>query len=306
MTRRPDTRSRRLSGTSGEGSVPPVAIVLLVLIAVLIGATLYLYLELRTTKTQMAEQFQVYDEQLAGLEGSVNRTSREVGTQVAQVKGMVATAEKDIANAAVQVEQRVLGRTANLEKDLAATKEQQEAALQAVGGQLNQLNEVASTNNTRVGALSGEVDTVRSDLTAAQEEIRQTIADLKSVQGDLGVQSGLVATNGTELMALKRLGQRNYYEFDIQRSKDSQRVGRIQIRLRSTNDKRGRFTLDVIADDKEIEKKNKTLLEPIQFYVIGSKVPYEIVVNQLEKNRIVGYLATPLEDGARPTAGTDD
>lgn len=306
MTRRPNTRARRLTGASGEGSVPPVAIVLLVLIAVLIGATLYLYLELRSTKTQMADQFQVYDEQLAGLEGSVNRTSREVGSQVAQVKGMVATAEKDIANAAVKVEQRVLGRTANLEKELAATKEEQAAALENVGGQLNQLNEATTTANTRVGALTGEVDVVRSDLTAAQEEIRQTISDLKSVQGDLGVQSGLVATNGTELMALKRLGQRNYYEFDIQRSRESQRVGRIQIRLRSTNDKRGRFTLDVIADDKEIQKKNKTLLEPIQFYVIGSKVPYEIVVNELSKNRIVGYLATPLDDGARAASGSDD
>lgn len=305
MTRRSPVRSRRLGGTSGEGSVPPVAIVLLVLIAVLVGATLYLYLELRSAKTEMVEQFQIYDEKLASLEGSVNRTSREVGSQVAQVKGMVATAEKEIANAAIQVEQRVLGRTANLEKELAASKEQQEAALLAVDGQINQLNVAATTASTRVGALSGEVETVRSDLTAAQEEIRQTIADLKSVRGDLGVQSGLVATNGSELLALKQLGQRNYYEFDIQKSRQSQRVGRIQIRLRSTNDKRGRFTIDVTADDKEIQKKNKTLLEPIQFYVIGSKVPYEIVVNQLEKNRIVGYLATPLDDGSRAPAAAE-
>lgn len=305
MIRRTQAQPRRLNGTSGEGSVPPVAIVLLVLIAVLIGATLYLYLELRSAKTQMAEQFQVYDEQLASLEGSVNRTSREVGSQVAQVKGMVETAEQEIADAAVQVERRVLGRTVNLEKELAETQAQQEQALQQVGGQLSEVSEVASTANTRVGALTGEVDTVRSDLTAAQEELRQTIADLKSVKGDLGVQSGLVATNGAELMALKRLGQRNYYEFDIQKSRQSQRVGRIQIRLRDTNERRGRFTIDVVADDKEIQKKNKTLLEPIQFYVIGSKVPYEIVVNQLEKNRIVGYLATPLDDGGRAAGASD-
>ena len=305
MIRRPHTGPRRHNGTSGEGSVPPVAIVLLVLIAVLIGATLYLYLELRSAKTQMANQFQVYDEQLAALEGSVNRTSREVGTQVAQVKGMVATAEKEIADAAVQVERKVLGRTATLEKELQQTQQQNQQALQAVGGQITQVSEVASSASTKLGALSGEVDTVRTDLTAAQEELRQTIADLKSVKGDLGVQSGLVATNGTELAALKRLGQRNYYEFDIQKSRTSQKVGRIQIRLRDANEKRNRFTIDVVADDKEIQKKNKTLLEPIQFYVIGSKVPYEIVVNQLVKNRIVGYLATPLDDGSRTPGATE-
>jgi len=126
--------------------------------------------------------------------------------------------------------------------------------------------------------------------------LEQTIADLKSVRGDLGVQSGLIATNSGELEALKRLGERNYFEFDISKSKDPTRVGRIQVRLRDTNHNKGRFNIDVLADDKTISKKNKTLLEPIQFYVMGVKRPYEIVVNKLEKNRIVGYLATPLDE----------
>lgn len=296
---RPPVPQRRLSGASGESSVPPVAIVLLVLIAVLIGATLYLYLEVRSAKTEMAEKFQTYEEQIAALEGSVNRTSREVGTQVAEVKGIVASAEQEISQTAQKVEQRVLGRTQNLEKELEQTKQQQQAALQEVGGKLTALDAATTDTSTKVGTLSGEVDTVQTDLATAQEELRQTIADLKSVRGDLGVQSGLIATNGQELDVLKQLGKRNYFEFDLAKSRTPQKVGRIQLRLRDTNEKRGRFTLVVLADDKEIEKKNKTLLEPIQFYVIGSKIPYEIVVNKLEKNRIAGYLATPLEDGAR-------
>ncbi len=296
---------RRSGNRSGEASVPPVAIVLLVLIAVLVGATLYLYLELRTAKTEMAEKFQTYEEQLAALEGSVNRTSREVGSQVAEVKGIVASAEEEISQTAQKVEQRVLGRTQTLEKALEQSKQQQQAALQEVGGKLTELSAVASTANTKVGELSGEVDTVQADLVQTQEELRKTIEDLTSVRGDLGVQSGLIATNGKELNALRRLGQRNYYEFDIQKSKTAQRVGRIQIRLRDANEKKNRFTIEVMADDKTIEKKNKTLLEPVQFYVIGSKTPYEIVVNKLEKNRIAGYLATPLEDGGRPETASE-
>ena len=65
------------------------------------------------------------------------------------------------------------------------------------------------------------------------------------------------------------------------------------MRLRKTDRKRNRYTMDVWADDKRIEKKNKTLLEPVQFYVIGSKLPYEIVVNKIERNHVSGYLATP-------------
>ena len=287
---------RTLTGRSGQSSVPPVAIVLLVLIAVLIGATVYLYLEINKTRQQFAEQIQGFEEQIAQLEGNVNRTSRVIDDSVADVQNLVETAEKTIDEKAQKVEQRVLGRTNTLAKELEQTKAQQQAALQDVGGKISELNEVATNTKSEVGQLTGRVEGVKQDLDETAKTLEQTIADLKSVRGDLGVQSGLIATNSGELQALRRLGERNYFEFDISKSKNATRVGRIQVRLRDTNAKRGRFNIEVLADDKSIEKKNKTLLEPIQFYVMGVKQPYEIVVNKLEKNRIVGYLATPLDD----------
>ncbi len=287
---------RTLTGRSGQSAVPPVAIVLLVLIAVLIGATVYLYLEINNTRQEFAERIQGFEEQIAQLEGNVNRTSRVIDDSVADVKTLVESAEKTIDEKAQKVEQRVLGRTNTLAKELEQTKAQQQAGFQDVGGKISELNEVASSTQSEVGQLTGRVEGVKQDLDETAKTLEQTIADLKSVRGDLGVQSGLIATNSGELDALKRLGQRNYYEFDIGKSKNATRVGRIQVRLRDTNEKKSRFNLDVLADDKTISKKNKTLLEPIQFYVMGVKQPYEIVVNKLSKNRIVGYLATPLDD----------
>ena len=286
---------RTLTGRSGQSAVPPVAIVLLVLIAVLIGATVYLYLEINKTRQQFAEQIQGFEEQIAQLEGNVNRTSRVIDDSVADVKTLVESAEKTIDEKAQKVEQRVSARTNTLAKQLEQTKAQQQAALQDVGGKISELNEVASNTKSEVGQLTGRVEGVKQDLDETAKTLEQTIADLKSVRGDLGVQSGLIATNSGELQALRRLGERNYFEFDITKGKTPTRVGRIQLRLRDTNQKRGRFNVEVLADDKTIEKKNKTLLEPIQFYVMGVKQPYEIVVNKLEKNRIAGYLATPLD-----------
>lgn len=295
---------RRLTGRSGQSAVPPVAIILLVLIAVLIGATVYLYLEINKTRTQFAEQIQGFEEQIAQLEGNVNRTSRVVDDSVQEVKGLVESAEKTIDEKAQKVEQRVSARTQTLAKDLEATKAQQQAALQEVGGKISQLNEVATNTKSEVGQLTGRVEGVAQDLDETSKTLEQTIADLKSVRGDLGVQSGLIATNSGELDALKRLGQRNYFEFNITKDKNATKVGHIQLRLRDANEKRNRFNIEVLADDKTIEKKNKTLLEPIQFYVMGVKLPYEIVVNKLEKNRISGYLATPLDDqpGRQPVS----
>lgn len=304
MTReqKPAISRRTLTGRSGQASVPPVAIVMLVLIAALVGSTLYLYMEMKNSRAETAEQIQVLQEQVAQLEGSVNRTSRVVDTSVQEVRGMVQEAESKIDQKASQVEQRVLGRTTNLAKQIEQTKQEQKQAIAEVGGKITELNEVASQTDSKVGALSGRVDTVKTELTDTQAELERAVAELTSVRGDLGVQSGLIATNSGELESLKRLGQRNYFEFDISKSKNPTKVGRIQIRLRDTNDKKGRYTMEVMADDKTIQKKNKTLLEPVQFYVIGSKIPYEIVVNKLEKNRIAGYLATPLDDAPRRAA----
>jgi hypothetical protein len=113
------------------------------------------------------------------------------------------------------------------------------------------------------------------------------------------VMSGLIARNKDDLEDLKRRGDRNYYEFTIQKSKSAQRVGPVQMSLNKTDPKKAKYTLTVVADDKTIEKKDKTSGEPVQFYVKGSSrmAPYEIVVFDVGKNQITGYLATPKDSG---------
>ncbi len=271
-------------------------IVVLSLLALLVGMSVYMFFELRSAKAQTAEaieQLKQHEEQIAQLEGTVNRASRSVDEGIKELQGAMAGAEQGIAKAAKDVEQRVLGRTNSLAKQLEEETKQRAAEITQVGGELAKLSEVTGKTDNRLGSLTGEVDTVKTDVAKTRAELQQTIDDLKTVRGDMGVQSGLIATNAGELQVLRELGERNYYEFDLTKSKQPQRVGSIQMRLRKTDRKRNRYTLDIWADDKRIEKKNKTLLEPVQFYVIGSKLPYEIVVNKIDKNRVVGYLATP-------------
>jgi DNA repair exonuclease SbcCD ATPase subunit len=279
-----------------------VAIVLLVLVACLIGTTVYLYLDLRATKTEIAQRLQVHDEHFAQLEGNVNRASKQVDTQVSEMKGVIESAEKELAAKAHTVEQKVMGRTQTLEKQLEDAKSRHQAALTEVGGELRELKQVASKTEGAVGSLAGEVDGVKVEVGKTRQELEKTIQDLKSVQGDLGVQSGLIATNSQELDALRQLGERNYFEFNLTKTKQPQRVGSITVKLKKTDTKSNKYTIELWADDRRIEKKDKTLLEPVQFYVEGSRIPYEIVVNKLEKDRIVGYLAAPKTDQRRNTA----
>jgi hypothetical protein len=95
------------------------------------------------------------------------------------------------------------------------------------------------------------------------------------------------------IAALRALGERNYFEFTLDRSKAPRKVGDIQLVLKKTDPKRSKYTLEVQADDKQVEKRDKTVNEPVQFYLAKARQPYEIVVNEVTNGQITGYLSTP-------------
>ena len=141
--------------------------------------------------------------------------------------------------------------------------------------------------------VKANVEEVKTTLTNTQNDLLKTVSDLKQVVGDMGVMSGRIATNAKDLEALRALGDRNYYEFDITKQQGERKFADVTLALRKSDTKRNRFTMNVLADDKRVEKKDKTINEPVQFYTTGNGQPYEIVVNQVSKDRVVGYLSTP-------------
>jgi chromosome segregation ATPase len=175
-----------------------------------------------------------------------------------------------------------------------------------VAEQLSQLKDETSTATAKLTEVSSDVSgvktdvtTVKTDLAATQSELEKTGSDLKRAMGDLGVMSGLIATNSKDLAALRELGERNYFEFDLNKRNMTQKVGDLTLTLKKVDPKRNRYTIVILADDKKVEKKDKTINEPVQLYVSDNKQPDEIVVNQIKKDEIVGYLATPKVKMAR-------
>jgi cell division protein FtsB len=163
-----------------------------------------------------------------------------------------------------------------------------------------QLTQAQKENEEKIGAVATEVGGAKKDIEATKTDLEATKGKLDRSLGDMNVMSGLIAHNRDDLEDLRRRGDRNYYEFSLQKSKNAQRVGPVQMSLNKTDPKKAKYTVTVIADDKTIEKKDKTSGEPVQFYVKGSSrmAPYEIVVFDVGKNQITGYLATPKEGGA--------
>ena len=158
---------------------------------------------------------------------------------------------------------------------------------------LTELKQSNAETTTEVGKVNEAITGIRSDVASTRTDLDSTTSELKRVTGDMGVMSGLIATNAKELDALKKLGDRDYFEFTLPRSAIPQKIADIQIALKRADVKRNRFTMEVLADDRRVEKKDKTVNEPVQFYTSGTRIPYEIVVNQVRKNQVIGYLAVP-------------
>jgi len=138
---------------------------------------------------------------------------------------------------------------------------------------------------TDVGGMKTDLSTARGDIDATKAKLDRTI-------GDLGIQSGLIAHTSAELEILKHRGDRNYYEFTLTKKKRTP-VSTVSLELRKADAKKGKYTLIVLSDDRPIEKKDRTMNEPVQFYTGRDRMLYELVVNQVNKNTVVGYLSTP-------------
>ena len=182
----------------------------------------------------------------------------------------------------------------------AIRKEQQASDLKLT----TQLTQAQKENDEKIGAVATEVGGAKKDIEATRSDLEATKGKLERSLGDMNVMSGLIAHNRDDLDELRRRGDRNYYEFTLQRSKNAQRVGPVQMSLSKVDQKKSKYTMTVFVDDRAIEKRDKTSGEPVQFYVKGSSrmAPYEIVVFDVGRNQINGYLATPKDGSAAAPA----
>jgi multidrug efflux pump subunit AcrA (membrane-fusion protein) len=232
----------------------------------------------------------------------------------AQDQNKVLTAQLDQANARladlkgnIEVTQQKVGMTqAELAKARSRAESIRKDQVASDEKLASQLTAVQKESEEKIGAVATEVGGAKKDIEATRTDLETTKGKLERATGDMGVMSGLIAHNRDDLEELKRRGDRNYYEFKVTKSKTPQRVGPVQVTLNKTDQKRGKYTMTVFVDDRSIEKKDKTAGEPVQFYLRGNArmAPYEIVVFDVGKNDINGYLSTPKDagSGAAPAA----
>jgi len=272
---------------SGPNWKTPLLIGALVLLAV---SSIYQFVRLEEVRSETkADMTKLSSEVTAAIDRMKIDSSEEVQRSRRNVENLQSALAEQRRQASALVGQAKVDaerKVADLQAKVTEKEREQEQAI-------NQVKATADTATTQLASVSTDVNGVKSDLGATKSQLEQTISTLKRATGELDSHSSLIATNATELKALRELGERNYAEFTINKSKQYTRVADVMIELKKADPKKNRFTISITADDKTVEKKDRTVNEPIQFYTSKARQPYEIVVNSVKKDTIAGYLATP-------------
>ncbi len=253
----------------------------------LLASNIYLFVQLHDMKAASAKQQDAFAAQIQDLKDNTTTIAATTRKHYQDLSQGLDRTSREAMRAASSVKSEAFGRVEQTKKQL---EEEQTQTAEKLNTDLSAVKDNA---NAKIAEVSTDVGTVKTQVVSTQDELHKAVSQLNKVQGDLGVTSGYVAHNSSDLAALRRLGERNYFEFNLSKTKEPQKIGDIQVLLRKTDPKKSKFTLTVMADDKSIEKKDRTANEPVQFYVNKAKQPYEIVVNTVRKDQISGYLATP-------------
>jgi hypothetical protein len=218
-------------------------------------------------------------------QASVKQTNDALGQRLAKAEEQSQQLQSDL---------KVVTNKLNVtQADLFAARRQTKSATAAYEKKLTGLqssvsSELATKASTDdISKLNGDVTGVKGDLDATKNSIQMARSEMGT----------LIARNHDEIDQLRRMGQRDYFEFSLTRKSGPQKVGSIQVQLKDTNIKKNRYTVNVLADDKSFEKKDRSVNEPIFFYTGGSRAALELVINKVTKTGATGYLSLPKSAG---------
>ena len=278
------TQDSRIGGTRGHLHIWIAALGALVVAAG--GYSLWLGSQTRDLRSQFA----VAQADNAALRSKLADTGTQLQSALDSLRDDVTKAEAE-TSASLEKAQTTAMKHADIAAAQLAKKTAAEA--QQLSDQLSKVRDSATDASNRLDGITSDVGSVKTDVASTRTSLDETRTDLQRARGDMGVMSGLIATNQTQIQALRDLGDRNIYEFTLRKDGHMAKVGDIQLMLKKADSGHNRFSVDVLADDKRVEKKDRGINEPVQFYTAKARQPYEIVVNQVAKNEVKGYLATP-------------
>ena len=257
------------------------SIVIFLVLAVLAGGEFYTLKRTNATRSDLVtQQNQLRKELRAQIQDQVSTRLTAIEQQTTQQLDAVQT-ELDKSARRLGSQGGELKKARTMVTGLQDEQRKQTAEFQT---QLSQ-----KADEQQVGALTQDVSLAKTDLDTTKKNVSTIASDLGMARGELGT---LIARNHDDIEYLRKMGEREYFEFTLDKGKPAQ-VAHVGLDLKKTNPKHYRFTVAMTVDDAQVEKKDRSMNEPVIFYVKGSKKAYELVVNTVGANQVKGYISTP-------------
>jgi chromosome segregation ATPase len=222
------------------------------------------------------------------VDQKLKTTEQTVQQDVTSLKDRITQDEK--TNTDLQGDLKVV--TSKLKITQGQLKKAREEAAKAVDETSQKLTALDSSVHTELAtkAASDDLKNVDTKVGGVRTDLDSTREDLKMARSEMGT---LIARNHDEIDQLRRLGERDYVEFTIAGKNKPQKIGNVTVELKGVNDKKNQYTVAMTVEDKRFEKKNRAMNEPIFFYISGTKLPEEMVINKVGKNTVSGYVSIP-------------
>lgn len=255
-----------------DGGSNLVRNILLGAAVVFVAGTVFFMVQAQSRLTDLENRQKAEEKELLQ---KIEDSNGQMRASIEVVAGKVGITQKDLSKKASVLQAEEAATQQRIKADEQATKDQFTAVNGAVEG------------------VKGDVTKVSADVSDTKSDLAATKGKLEIAIGDINKHSELIATTHDQLEQLRHRGDRDYVEFTLYKGKDPTRIATVSLQLKKVDPKKGEYTLYVMADDKKIEKKDRALNEPLQFYTGRDRNLFEIVVNALDKNAVSGYMSTP-------------
>jgi len=266
-----------MNSKSGYGAF---IVIFLVLAALAVGEVVSISKTSKVRDQLTAQQNQLRDDMTGQMRDQISNRLETIERQNAQELDAV-KAEIDTAAKRVGAQSGELRRARTMVSQL---QDQQREQTEQLKQEIDQ-----KADQQQVGALTQDVSSTKTDLSSTQKTVTTLVSDLGMARSELG---SLIARNHDDIEYLRKLGDRDYFEFTLNKNQPAKVAG-VNLTLKRTNPKRYRFNVNTLVDDKDVERRDCAINSPVAFFVNGSKKPYELVVNSVGSNQVKGYLSTP-------------
>jgi predicted negative regulator of RcsB-dependent stress response len=249
------------------------------------------------------------DTRLAAIESQLQSMRESDAAKIAEISSLLEAVQNRVGVTATDLDnaqkaaQAARKEQARIETALRKALDDQAKSVSSIREESDaKFAAVRQETTSQFGEVNGQVTTVKGDLETTRNDLAANRREMGDIRDSLGRQ---IAHNADELAVLKRRGERDYFEFDILKSKEMARVAGIRLQLNKADVKAKKYDITLQVDDSKLQKKGQLLNEPIQINVGKERVRYELIVNVIDKDRIRGYISTP-KDASNTSAALQD